>query len=221
MMRGRIFCTGSIIGSSIHLAIITIVILYLGNVTNGKKLISHIPNSKVNAFKISGSLRYLSKAVFTKAIVGDSLPIRNSGGNEIPAVKRLARKALLSSNQEDSSDCTKRLLCELQTRENLSWDEELLRNAVPSQIDYTSPTLQMSVAVALGKNNPQQCGVVYNRCQYDGGEIMNFLRKSGTSIEIDSDDLEYECNVLFLWTKKNKTVVDTVKRQASGLSILN
>ena len=54
-------------------------------------------------------------------------------------------------------------MCELQTRENLSWDEELLKNAVPSQIDYTSPTLQMNVAVALGKNNPQQCGVVYNR----------------------------------------------------------
>lgn len=56
-----------------------------------------------------------------------------------------------------------------------------------------------------------------NRCQYDGGEIMNFLRKSGTSIEIDSDDLEYECNVLFLWTKKNKTVIDTVKRHTSEL----
>lgn len=221
MMRGRIFCNGSIFGSSVRLVIITIIILNLGNVTDGKKLISHIPNSKVNAFKISGSLRYLTKAVFTKAIVGDSLPIRNSGGNEIPAIKRLARKALLSSNQEDSSDCTKRLLCELQTRENLSWDEELLKNAVPSQIDYTSPTLQMNVAVALGKNNPKQCGVVYNRCQYDGGEIMNFLRKSGTSIEIDSDDLEYECNVLFLWTKKNKTIVDTVKRQTSELSILN
>ena len=54
-------------------------------------------------------------------------------------------------------------MCELQTRENLSWDEELLKNAVPSQIDYTSPTLQMNVAVALGKNNPKQCGVVYNR----------------------------------------------------------
>ena len=57
----------------------------------------------------------------------------------------------------------KRLLCELQTKENLSWDEQLLKNAVPSQIDYTSPTLQMNVAVALGRNNPQQCGVVYNR----------------------------------------------------------
>lgn len=226
MMRGRIFCNGSIFGSSIFLSIFTVVILYLVNITEGKKLISHIPNSKVNAFKVSGSLRYLSKAVFTKAIVGDSLPIGGnnipvSGGNDIPAIKRLARKALLSSNQEDSSDCTKRLLCELQTKENLSWDEELLKNAVPSQIDYTSPTLQMNVAVALGRNNPQQCGVVYNRCQYDGGEIMNFLRKSGTSIEIDSDDLEYECNVLFLWTKKNKTVIDTVKRHTSEIMGMN
>ena len=73
MMRGRIFCNGSIFGSSVRLAIITIIILYLGNVTDGKKLISHIPNSKVNAFKISGSLRYLTKAVFTKAIVGGTV----------------------------------------------------------------------------------------------------------------------------------------------------
>jgi len=210
------FCNGSIFGSSIYLAITTFIIFHLVDAADAKKLI--IPNSKINAFKVSGSLRYLSKAVFTKAIVGDSLPVRNGLiHNEIPAVKQLASKALLHSNQEDSSDCTKRLLCELQTKENLSWDEELLKNAVPSQIDYTSPTLQMNVAVALGKNNPQQCEVVYNRCQYDGGEIMNFLRKSGTSIEIDSDDLEYECNILFLWTKKNKTVIDTVKRHTSEI----
>ena len=123
-----------------------------------------------------------------------------------------------------------------------------MKNAVPSNIDYSSPTLQMNLAVALGLNNPQQCGVVFNRymiinidivmqrninkfllmfrirmillinrCQYSGDEIMNFLRKSGTSIEIDSEDLEYECNVLFLWTKKNKTVIDTVKRHTSEL----
>ena len=59
--------------------------------------------------------------------------------------------------------------------------------------------------------------LLINRCQYSGDEIMNFLRKSGTSIEIDSEDLEYECNVLFLWTKKNKTVIDTVKRHTSEL----
>ena len=46
---------------------------------------------------------------------------------------------------------------------------------------------------------------------------MDFLRKSGTSIEIGSDDSEYECNVLFLWTKKDKTVIDTVKRHTSEL----
>ena len=146
MMRGHIFSNPSICGSSIHLAIIIFLTLYLVNLSDGKKSISRIPNTKVNSFKISGSLRYLSKAVFTKAIVGgnfwtvynvlnineyfpfhhndiilflniDSLPIRNSVGignldgpssKEIPAIKRLARKALLASNQEDSSDCTKR-----------------------------------------------------------------------------------------------------------------
>ena len=50
---------------------------------------------------------------------------------------------------------------------------------------------------------------------------MNFLRKSGTSIEIDSEDVEYECNVLFLWTRKNKTVVDNVKRRTTDLMDMN
>ena len=38
---------------------------------------------------------------------------------------------------------------------------------------------------------------------------MNFLRKSGTSVEIDNDGLEYECNILFLWSKKNNSVTDS------------
>ena len=57
----------------------------------------------------------------------------------------------------------KRLLCELQTVEEPGWDEVLIRDAVPHEIDYASPTLQLELAAALGKNNPQQCGVVYNR----------------------------------------------------------
>jgi len=190
--------------------------LYFINDIQGKKLISHMSSSKVSAFKLSGSLRFLSKAVFTKALIGDSIPIVKSG-NELPVSETLAQRALRSANQEDSSDCTKRLLCELQTKQNLSWDEKLMKNAVPSNIDYSSPTLQMNLAVALGLNNPQQCGVVFNRCQYSGDAIMDFLRKSGTSIEIGSDDSEYECNVLFLWTKKDKTVIDTVKRHTSEL----
>ena len=57
--------------------------------------------------------------------------------------------------------------------------------------------------------------IQFTRCQYDGPEIMNFLRKSGTSVEIDNDDLEYSCNILFLWTKKNNSAIDTVKRHTS------
>lgn len=195
---------------------VLIFILYLAINAQGKKLMPHIPARKVSVFKLSGSLRYLSKAVFTKALIGDGVP-NSKSGNGIPGGETLAQRALRSANQEDSSDCTKRLLCELQTMENPTWDEALLRDAVPSTIDYTSPTLQMNLAVALGLNNPQQCSTVFNRCQYNGGELMNFLRKSGTSVEIDSDDMEYECNVLFLWSKKNKTVIDTVKRHTAEL----
>lgn len=215
MMRGRWFFNKTKFGCRIPFILLVFIIKLIINI-QGKALMSNVPPSKVSAFKLSGSLRYLSKAVFTKALIGENALIGHSS-NELPGGLNLAEAALQSANQEDSSDCTKRLLCELQSKENLSWDEELLKNAVPSEIDYSSPTLQMNLAVALGLNNPQQCEVVFNRCQYDGGEIMNFLRKSGTSIEIDSEDMEYECNVLFLWTRKNKTVDDNVKRRTTDL----
>ena len=44
---------------------------------------------------------------------------------------------------------------------------------------------------------------------------MQYLRKSGTSISIFDEDMDYGCNVLFLWSKKNHSVVDAVKRHAT------
>ena len=71
-----------------------------------------------------------------------------------------------SAHLEDSGDCIKRLLCELQSKkdQDLPWDEILIKKSVASKIDYMSPILQLQLAVDLGtKQGPKQCSVVYSR----------------------------------------------------------
>ena len=74
--------------------------------------------------------------------------------------------ALRSAHLEDSSDCIKRLLCELQSKpdSDLAWDELLIKGAISSNIDYASPTLQFQLAVGLGRRQGEaQCATVYSR----------------------------------------------------------
>ena len=74
--------------------------------------------------------------------------------------------AMRSAHLEDSGDCIKRLLCELQSKkdQDLPWDEILIKKSVASKIDYMSPILQLQLAVDLGtKQGPKQCSVVYSR----------------------------------------------------------
>ena len=74
--------------------------------------------------------------------------------------------AMRSAHLEDSGDCVKRLLCELQSKDdqNLAWDELLIKKSVESEIDYTAPILQFNIAVDLGiKQGVNQCSVVYSR----------------------------------------------------------
>ena len=116
--------------------------------------------------------------------------------------------ALRSAHFEDSSDCVKRLLCELQSKsEDLSWDEILIQNMIEPKIDYTDPTLQFSLAVDLGrKQDALQCSIVYSRCVFDSDDIMELMRQRGTSLQLSDGNQQRECTVLFLWNKKsNKT----------------
>ncbi len=98
---------------------------------------------------------------------------------------------LRSANTQDSSDCVKKLICELHSskgEEPLAWDEELIRHAVDnrqvhrscdryvyfrhvsyacillnSRIDYSSPFVQFQLAADLGQKQPEQCSVVFSR----------------------------------------------------------
>ena len=61
---------------------------------------------------------------------------------------------LQSASLQDSGDCVKRLLCELQAKEELDWDEKLIMGSVPRRIDYASPIIQLQLAADLGQRNP-------------------------------------------------------------------
>ena len=57
-------------------ALMLVFALYLNPSIHCMKLVDHMPR-KVSAYKISGSLRYLSKAVFTKALTGGKTLLSN------------------------------------------------------------------------------------------------------------------------------------------------
>ena len=117
--------------------------------------------------------------------------------------------ALRSAHVEDSSDCVKRLLCELQSKNDvdLSWDELLIKGAISSAIDYTSSTLQFQLAVDLGRRQGlEQCATVYSRCSFDADDIMEMMRQRGTSLDLSTEG-DRECTVLFLWNKKSTSIL--------------
>ncbi len=73
---------------------------------------------------------------------------------------------LKSANIQDSSDCVKRLLCELQGKigdAGLDWDERLIYDYISPSLNYDSPIIQFQLAADLGSRNPEQCRVVYSR----------------------------------------------------------
>ena len=71
----------------------------------------------------------------------------------------------------------KRLICELKSkpRAQLAWDEELIMDSIPSRLDYASPIIQLMLAADLGNRMPDQCGVVYSRCSFNGEDIMKVV----------------------------------------------
>ena len=100
-------------------------------------------------FSIGSSLSYLSKAAVAKALKG-----RNYDD-------------LLDQCQfEDSSNCAKRLLCELQTEEDqeLEWDELLIKELVPVPLNLSDIVCPLQLAVTIGQNQGvEQCAKVYRR----------------------------------------------------------
>jgi len=48
--------------------------------------------------------------------------------------KELIMSSLTKVSHEDSSDCAKKLICELQAKEELSWDEQLIKESIPAQV---------------------------------------------------------------------------------------
>eukprot|EP00095_Tigriopus_kingsejongensis_P005941 maker-scaffold316_size209483-snap-gene-1.38 protein:Tk05941 transcript:maker-scaffold316_size209483-snap-gene-1.38-mRNA-1 annotation:"PREDICTED: uncharacterized protein LOC103505216" len=160
---------------------------------------SGLPRSKSDIesprYTIGSALTYLGKAVLTNALLaGRSFSILDD---------------LQSASIQDSTDCAKRLICELKSKKELDWDEELIMQTIPPQLDYASPIIQFQLAADLGQKNPEQCSIVYSRCHFNGEDIMKLMRQRGTSLDIPTNP-EYDCTVLFLWNKKWKGSNDSV-----------
>ena len=141
-------------------------------------------------FSIGSALRYLSKSAFTKALI----QVESNGDIEFN---------LRQAHLEDSSDCVKRFVCEIQSKneQDLAWDENLFKKIISSDVDYESPILQFQLAADLGTKKSDRCSEVYNRCTLAYSDILELIRLKGTSLEINSE--KFGCTVLFLWNKKS------------------
>jgi len=138
--------------------------------------------------EITNSLRELAGGAFLKATpFGNKQLIGKTVDRTFHYVSKL-----------DSEDCSKKLLCGLAGKvDKLTWDEELMLQAFQSPIDYTSPYVQLRVAVEVGRKNVTNCKMVYSRCTLELHEMTKVLRRQGISFEIPG--AEKDCSVYFLW----------------------
>jgi len=94
------------------------------------------------------------------------------------------------ANSLDFDDCGKKLLCQLAGKkaEDMEWDEEMLIKSYSKDIDYTSPTVQFSVATQVGMSSPENCDTVYSNCLLTKQELLSSLRDQGLSVDIPGSD---------------------------------
>lgn len=163
--------------------------------------------------EITNSLRELAGGAFLKATpFGDKNLIGKTVDKTFQYVSKL-----------DAEDCGKKLLCGLAGKQGkLTWDEELMLKAFQGSIDYTSPYVQLRVAVEVGRRNVTNCKMVYSRCSLQLHEMTKLLRRQGISFEIPGQ--EKDCSVYFLWKttgrKKNERVAKNLP-QISGKTTTN
>jgi len=130
------------------------------------------PESESAKFSVGAALRYLSTAIYTKALLQGKLDFINHeyhGVHSEPSDNdpdKLFENAMMSASREDSDECVKRLLCELQGRldDELSWDERLIKKSVTPSNDYAASYPQFQFAAYLGeRQGSEKCNVVYTR----------------------------------------------------------
>jgi len=119
-----------------------------------------------------------------------------------PELQHLKTESLEDANFHDTDDCAKKLLCQLARKEGLEWDEELLINYYDKPVNYGADSLFFNIAVKVGKDGERECFEVYPRCFLDLHEMLKILRRQGISFEIPGE--ERDCQVYFLWKKKDK-----------------
>jgi hypothetical protein len=66
----------------------------------------------------------------------------------------------------------------------------------------------------VGKDGERECYDVYPRCILDVSEMLEILRRQGISFEIPGE--ERDCQVYFLWKKKDKRI-ETARKKAKDI----
>lgn len=118
----------------------------------------------------------------------------------------MVEQALTLANIEDSTDCTKRLICELKRKPDPMWDERLIQKAVSDRVSFASPAVQFELAAEIGnKEGPKQCVVAFRRWVWSpriNPPHHRILDKCHIDLDLKNGHLnaifEVEFNVAFL-----------------------
>ncbi|XP_023332579.1 uncharacterized protein LOC111704546 isoform X2 [Eurytemora carolleeae] len=104
----------------------------------------------------SNSIRELAKAAILK-----SWPF---GDKQVMA--DLISEYEVFANSLDFDDCGKKFLCQMSGKksEDLEWDEEMMVTAYTQPLNYSSPSVQFTVATQVGKSSVGNCDAVYSNC---------------------------------------------------------
>ncbi|XP_040575809.1 uncharacterized protein [Lepeophtheirus salmonis] len=86
---------------------------------------------------------------------------------------------LLSASQHDTSDCAKRLVCELNgiALEEMGTQEAVLQGLFdPDNLDITKSTVEFDLAAQIGKRvGIRQCALIYERCPHNRQQLMDII----------------------------------------------
>jgi hypothetical protein len=87
---------------------------------------------------------------------------------------------LLEASLNDEYDCAKKLICILNTQDDLDQDDAKVAQLFgkSGNIDVTAVTAEFDLAALMGqKAGESQCYTMYNRCPYQVKDLMEVSRQ--------------------------------------------
>ncbi|QQP50521.1 Uncharacterized protein FKW44_011545 [Caligus rogercresseyi] len=121
------------------------------------------------------SLAILKAAAIKGLIVGSFL----AGGRGKRSTTDL-ETLLLSASQKDSTDCAKKLVCEVNglSPAVLQSEEAMIARLFnANSLDLSKATVEFDLAAQIGKRvGKEQCSIIYERCPHDRQKLVQIFR---------------------------------------------